>query len=154
MATSKFNPNINIRGSKGFTIEVSGFSEVMRNLELTKNQTDRLYKFLKDEAEKVKAAAIALVPVDKGRLKESHRVEAARGSNKDEMRVDVVAGGIHVQGRFVDYAAAVHEGYREFVFGRPTGRNVPGRPWLANAIRAHTPGYMNRLKRAIKIHGR
>jgi len=33
----------------------------------------------------------------------------------------------------IDYAGMVHNGYTQWVFGHPTGRFVPGRPWMTRA---------------------
>jgi hypothetical protein len=158
MASSAANPNIKIK--KGpFSLEVKGAKEIMRNLELTKNQTQRLRRFLKDEGAKVVETAQKLVPKDELRLMESHEVvdhgthPSPTSSDSADIAVDVVAGGQSIRGRFVDYAAAVHEGYT-VKSGRFAGATREPRPWLANAIKRHSPGYMRRLKKAIKIYGR
>lgn len=148
---SKFNANIKVQ--KGpFNLRVEGASEILRNLELTKNQKTRLVKFLKDEGGKVIKTAQKLVPFDTGRLHDSHEVVSDTGAgSSDEISVDIVAGGKNIRGRFVNYAAAVHEGNP----GHPIPHlRMPPRPWLANAIKAHGPGYMNRLRKAVKIYGR
>jgi hypothetical protein len=49
------------------------------------------------------------VPVRTGRLQESIRVE-----RKGETTYDVVAGGIEIRGKLVDYALYVEEGTRRF----------------------------------------
>lgn len=153
---SKFNTNIKVK--KGpFSLEVKGANEIMRNLELTKNQQKRLRKFLLGEGARVMKTAKELVPVDEQRLSDSHEVVDHKGhpgytgSGKSDVAVDIVAGGKSVRGRFVDYAAAVHEGNP----GHPIAHLRKGpRPWLANAIKLHSAGYMKRLGKAIKIYGR
>ena len=59
--------------------------------------------------------------VDKGTLKSSIQHKPARGS---VATVEAVA----------DYAVPVHEGHREFVWGRPTGRRRRPRPFMDNAL--------------------
>ena len=153
MGRSSFNSNIKTKTKGGFMLKISGVNEILRNLELTKNQSARLHKFLKDEANKIKATAQEMVPEDTGRLKESHRVESSRSSRKDLIAVDILVGGIVVKDRMVSYAAAVHEGYT-VKSGPFKGRTGPPRPWLANALKRHEAGYKSRLKKAIKIYGR
>lgn len=143
-----------IQVGKNFRIEVEGMSEVLKNLELTKNQRKRLQKFLKTEANKIVRTAKKIVPVDTSRLKDSHRILTYGSTGQSIVRVDIVVGGIVVRGRLVNYAAAVHQGYRQYIFGQDTGHRVPGRPWLLAAIQIHAPGYQDRLAEAIKIHGR
>lgn len=150
---SKFNSNINTGNkSNGFTVRLSGVNDILRNLELTKNQTSRLQKFLIAEAEKIKRTAIELVPKDTLRLAESHRVESSRTftGSKDVIAVDILVGGISIRGRFVDYAAAVHEGNPKHPI---IHLRKPGRPWLARAAQMHAPGFESRLKKAVKIYG-
>ena len=146
MAVSRSSKVIKIRTNKGFSLEVKGYSEVLRGLKLTKNQTKRLQAFLSVEADKVIKTARSLVPIDTARLKDSHRKlhgGAGVGKRGHALRMDVVAGGLSMRGRFVDYASAVHEGSPRY----PTPR-----PWLANALKLHAPGYTKRLARAIKLY--
>jgi hypothetical protein len=132
---------IGFNSRKGYRAELKGFSETLRNLKLTKNQQGNLQNFLKKEANKVIATAKAIVPVDTGRLRDSHRVLTGGATGRNFVKVNIVVGGIIIRGRFVNYAAAVHEGSPSF----------PARPWLAMAVKAHAPGYMDRLRRAIKL---
>lgn len=140
MAVSGYNKAIKIKSSKGFSMELKGYSQVLRNLALTKNQKANLQKFLEDEANKVIRTAKSIVPIDTGRLKDSHRI-MKDATKRDMIRADIVVGGIIIQGRFVGYATAVHEGSPSY----------PARPWLAAAIQAHASGYKNRLAKAIKL---
>lgn len=139
MAVSGFNKVIRVKKA-GFHMEIKGYGRTLRKLALLKDQKANLQKFLEDEANKVIRTARSIVPVDTGRLKDTHRIFTG-GSKKDFVRADIVVGGIFMRGRFVNYAAAVHE-------GSPT---YPARPWLATALALHEPGYRARLKKAIKI---
>lgn len=130
---------ITISKSKGFSLRIRGYSETLRNIQRTRNlQGEGLQRFLKQEGEKVVKTAKSIVPVDTGRLKDSHRVLTYGAAERHFVRVDVVAGGIIIRGRFVNYAAAVHR----------------DRPWLMAALRMHEPGYKSRLKKYVKVYGK
>ena len=124
-------------------LELIGFDEVTHNLRLTKDQHANLQKFVKDEAYKLMDIAKRTVPVATGRLRDSHRVESD-GADKNLIEASVVAGGLNIRGKFVDYAAAVHEGVKV----------RSGWPWLENSLRFLAPGFYQRLKSAVKIYGR
>lgn len=127
-----------IQTGSGFSLHIQGVSEILKNLELTKNQRGRLQKFLEEEANKVIKTAKKIVPVDTGRLRDSHRVLTHGATGRTTVRVDIVAGGLMVRGRYVNYARAVHN----------------NNPWLEAALRVHEHGYQDRLAKAIKIYGR
>jgi len=133
-------------GGKGFTMKITGVQDIIRNLELTKRQKDRVQKFLEDESNTLIKVARETVPVDTSRLKDSHRMLTG-GSKKGFIKADVVAGGISIRGRFVHYAEAVHE-------GDPKGRGIArtSRPWLRMAFEKTNKGYTIRLAKVIKIH--
>jgi hypothetical protein len=145
------------RKGKGFHMELLGYDQVHKGLKLMKNQRAALMKFLKDEANKLNDLAKSTAPFDKGRLKDSHRV-MTRGSGRGgqqtasgmEYSAAVIAGGISVRGRMVDYAAAVHEGNPGHP--RPSAGTLKPRPWLRKALERISNGFEKRLARAIKIH--
>jgi len=125
----------------GFSLHVRGYSQTLRNLALLKDQKANLQKFLEDEANKVIRTAKSIVPVATGRLKDTHRVLTGDAAKRGFVKADIAVGGIFMRGRFVNYAAAVHEGSPRY----------PARPWLATALALHAPGYKARLAKAIKI---
>lgn len=138
--------DIKVGTGKGFRVKVEGFNEVLKTLSLTKDQTVNLQKFLKEEGHRIVKTARQIVPVKTGRLKDSHRVLTYGTTGKRGfVRVDIVAGGISVRGKFVNYAAAVHEG----------APGMPGRPWLETAAKMHfnDARLLYNLKNSIKIYG-
>ena len=124
---------------KNFSFNIKGMTEVLKNLELTKNQRARLQNFLEKEANKVVKTARQIVHVDTGRLRDSHRVLTYGATGRTTVRVDIAAGGIIVRGRLVNYAQAHHEKVD---------------PWLEKAVRMHSAGYTDRMAKAVKIYGR
>jgi hypothetical protein len=136
-----------VKQGKGFTMffETREFRAAILNLRLTRNQAPRLQKFLVAEAEKIKKTALTLVPRKTHRLADSHRV-LTQGSNvkRGIVQAVVVAGGKSVRGKFVNYAAAVHDGTPK----------MTGRPWLQRALNIHKPGFTNRMAKSVKIYGR
>lgn len=137
-------------GKTGVEISISGTDEILKNIILTKDQSARLQQFVKDEGNKLRALAADMCPKDTGRLRQSHRVLTfGRIGAEGEYAAYVVAGGIVVRGRFINYAAAVHEGSRAHD-GVPA---MPSRPWMRKAIREFGPGFVKRIAKAVKIYG-
>lgn len=124
-----------VQTGKGFRVFIRGYSETLINLKLLKNQNVRLQKFLEKEAAKIVKTAKEIVHVDTGRLKDTHRILTWGATGKNFVRVTIIAGGIMMRGKFVNYAAVQH------------GRH----PWLAMARDMHAPGFDVRLAKAIKI---
>lgn len=121
--------------ASGFDIKIHGYSKVLKNLKLTRDQSKNLQAFLEKEAEAVKNTAMTLVHVVTGRLRDSHRVITFGATGAKVVRADVVVGGKVVRGKFVNYAVVQHERH----------------PWLEMALRMHASGYQERLAKAIKI---
>lgn len=78
---------------------------------------------LVDGATRLNERGQANSPVLSGNLRRSHRVN---GPDAEAREAEVEATA--------NYAAAVHEGHREFVFGNATGRYRPANPWLARSV--------------------
>ncbi len=129
------DPVVNTRD---FSMRLEGFSDVYNNLELTKDQSARMKKFLKAEAAKVNRLAMEIVPIDTHALQLSHRLEGPfeKGSKAGDITVEVRAGGMMSKGKMVNYATKVH---------------MTNKPWLQMALSMITPGYDKRLANAVKI---
>lgn len=125
-----------VQTGKGFRVFIKGYSEALINLKLLKNQNVRLQKFLEKEAAKIVKTAKEIVPYDTGRLHDTHRILTGGATGKNFVKVTIVAGGIMMRGKFVNYAAKVHK---------------VNKPWLAMARDMHAPGFDVRLGKAIKI---
>lgn len=81
------------------------------------------YETLVDASTRLNERGQANAPVDRGNLRRSHKVN---GPDAEAREADVEATA--------DYALPVHEGHREFVFGRATGRYRPANPWLSRSV--------------------
>jgi hypothetical protein len=127
-------PQVKSKG-KNFAIHVTGINVVLRNLERTKNQEDAIKDFLEIEAEDIIDRAQEIVPYDTGRLHDSHRKGAVKTG--DRPSIDVMAGGIVVRGKMVNYAKKVHD----------------NDPWLQEACDMQMRGFTSRLAKTIKIYG-
>ncbi len=81
------------------------------------------YETLVDASTRLDERAQANAPVDTGNLRRSHKIN---GPDADARQVEVEATA--------NYALPLHEGHREFVFGRATGRYRPARPWMTQSV--------------------
>lgn len=81
------------------------------------------YETLVDASTRLNERAQANAPVDTGNLRRSHKVN---GPDADARETEVEAAA--------NYAVYVHEGAREVVFGRATGRHRPANPWLSRSV--------------------
>lgn len=120
--------------SKGFWIEVQGYSGILKSLKLNQDQRKNLQAFLDKEADKVVKTAQEKVHIVSKRLHDTIRKQTGGATGKTSVRVNVVAGGKSMRGRFVGYAKAHHD----------------INPYLDDAIAAHAHGYQDRALKAIK----
>lgn len=81
------------------------------------------YETLVDASTRLNERGQANAPMDRGILRRSHRV-ISPNADATEAGVEATA----------DHALPVHEGHREFVFGRATGRYRPANPWLSRSV--------------------
>lgn len=130
-----------IKGGKAFSLKVdmAEFNKVIANLELAKAQGPLLQRALKKEGDAILVNSKIFVGKKTHRLEQSHRVLTYGTTGKrGSVRVDVVAGGISVRGKLVNYAAAHHD------------KN----PYLQMAVDIQKPGFTARISKAIKLPGR
>lgn len=131
---------IKIKKEKGFSVEVklTGFEKVNNNLfKLKKKGREAAQKFLKAEAQKLRKASMARTPVKTGALQASTRVLSFGSTGRRQLSISVVVGGVVRKGKFVGYAAKVHEDH-------PTKSK-----FLATALTLLKPGMAKRLQEVI-----
>lgn len=105
------------KGSPKYTVYVKavGFNAIAKKLHsLAPAATAELQDELKKVAEKIRKTSMSLTPVDTGALRDSTRVltkwtGTAAPKTRGTVGVAVAVGGIVSKGKFVNYAAVVHE---------------------------------------------
>ena len=129
-----------IKGGKAFSMKIDmvEFQKVIMNLELAKAQGPLLQKALKKEGEAIVANSKIFVGKKTLRLMQSHRVLTHGAQGKPTVSVSVVAGGISVRSKLVNYAAAHHA----------------NNPYLQMAVDLQRPGFEGRIAKAVKLPGR
>ena len=129
-----------IKGGKAFSmrVDMTEFNKVIANLQLAKAQGPLLQRALKKEGDAIVGNSKIFVGKKTWRLHDSHRVLTYGAQGRPTVRVDVVAGGISVRGKLVNYAAAHH------------AKN----PYLQMAVSIQRPGFTKRISKAIKLPGR
>ncbi len=129
-----------IKGGKAFSVHIAmgEFNAVLANLQLAKGQGPRLQKALVREGNAIVKNSKIFVGKKTHRLEQSHRVLTYGTTGKRGVRVDVVAGGISVRGKLVNYAAAHHA----------------VNPYLQTALDLQWPGFTARMAKAVKLPGR
>lgn len=105
----------------GFTVEVTGVSEVLKNLKLMGDSATKAAKAaIYQEAEEIMTKSKRLVPVDTGALKSTGIVELPKEEG------NVVSVTLGYGGPAAPYALAVHENPRA---GRTGGVSPQGKPY-------------------------
>lgn len=104
-------------GTKG-KVSVKGVSKFVFNLqEFGFEFLEAGKKALAAELQLILQETLKITPKDTGALRESGRVFKPRSNKRAELvSFDIVFGGVSRRGKFVDYAAIVHENPKGFKF--------------------------------------
>ena len=92
---------------------------------------------LRQELEQMLVTAMELAPVESGRLRDSGRIEKRKGPSG--VKFQLIFGGVTRKGKFVDYAAHVHELHRT------------NSQYLRKAVAKREPGLADRIAKKVKL---